>query len=78
MGAYSDEVKLEFSRPSKPVDKAFIESFNRITREKCLNDNWLLKLDHAREIIEGWRNDYNYNRLHSALGGLTPLIVCSI
>jgi putative transposase len=70
--AYRNRVKLDFSRPGKPVDNAFIESFNRTARQECLNDNWFLSLTHAREIIEAWRVDYNANRPHSALGGLTP------
>ena len=71
--AYRNRVKLDFSRPGKPVDNAFIESFNRIARDECLNDNWFLSLDHAKEIIEEWQYDYNNNRPHSALGGLTPV-----
>ena len=71
--AYSNGVKLDFSRPGKPVDNAFIESFNPIAREESLNDNWFLSLDQAREIIEKWQYDYKYNRPHSALGGLTPV-----
>lgn len=70
--AYRNGVKLEFSRPGKPVDNAFIESFNRTVRDECLNDNWFLSLEHARKLIEAWRVDYNTNRPHSALGGLTP------
>ncbi|KUL31195.1 transposase [Chlorobium limicola] len=70
--AYRNGVKLEFSRLGKPVDNAFIESFNRTVRDECLNDNWFLSLEHARKLIEEWRVDYNTNRPHSALGGLTP------
>ncbi|NTU44209.1 MAG: transposase family protein [Chlorobiaceae bacterium] len=70
--AYRNGVKLEFSRPGKPVDNAFIESFNRTVRDECLNDNWFLSLEHARILIEKWRVDYNTNLPHSALGGLTP------
>ena len=55
--AYPNGVKLDFSRPGKLVNNAFIESFNRTVRQECLNDNWLLSLAHAREIIEAWRVD---------------------
>ncbi len=41
--AYRRGVKLDFSRPGKPVDNAFIESFNRTVRDECLNDNWFFK-----------------------------------
>ncbi len=69
-----DDVSGEADRfRREPVDNAFIESFNRIARDECLNDNWFLSLDHAKEIIEEWQYDYNHNRPHSALGGLTPV-----
>ena len=70
--AWKQNVKLDFSRPGKPVDNAFIESFNRTVRLECLNDNWFLSMQHACEVIEDWRNDYNTVRPHSALNGLTP------
>lgn len=70
--AWENKVKLDFSRPGKPVDNAFIESFNRTVRNECLNDNWFLSLQHAKEVIENWQNDYNNVRPHSSLGGLTP------
>lgn len=66
-------VKLVFSRPGKPVDNAFIESFNGRFRDECLNANWFYSFDEARKIIETWIKDYNEERPHSALGGLTPI-----
>jgi putative transposase len=65
--AYRNEVKLDFSRPGKPVDNAFIESFNQTVRQECQNDNWFISLSHAREIIGAWRVDYNAIRSYSAL-----------
>jgi len=65
--AWKNEVKLDFSRPGKPVDNAFIESFNRTVRNECLNDNWFLSLKHTREVIEDWRNDYNTTSGRTAL-----------
>jgi putative transposase len=70
--AYQRGVKLTFIRPGKPVENAYIESFNGRFRDECLNENWFLTLDHAREIIEKWRIDYNSERPHSSLGYLTP------
>ena len=70
--AWKNNVQLDFSRPGKPVDNAFIESFNRTVRLECLNDNWFLSLQHARKLVEEWRNDYNNVRPHSALNGQTP------
>jgi putative transposase len=65
--AYEHDVSLDFSRPGKPTDNAYIESVNGRFREECLNANWFLSLDGARHKIEAWRHDYNEVRPHSAL-----------
>jgi len=70
--AYENEVTLDFSRPGKPTDNPFIESFNGSFRDECLNVNWFLSLDDAKEKIEAFKDDYNGFRPHSALCGLTP------
>lgn len=61
-------VGLEYSRPGKPTDNGFVESFNGKLRDECLNQNILGSLTEARHLIEKWRQDYNCNRPHSALG----------
>lgn len=65
-------VKQVFSRPGKPTDNCFIESFNRVFRDECLNVNYFTSLSEAREIIESWRLDYNENRPQKGLKELTP------
>ena len=70
--AYENNVILDFSRPGKPTDNPFIESFNGSFRDECLNIHWFLSLDDAREKIESWRCDYNEFRPHSSLSNLTP------
>ena len=70
--AYSSGVKLDFSRPGKPTDNAFIESFNGWLRDECLNQHWFLSLDEARAVTEAWRADYNRAGPHGALGNQTP------
>ena len=70
--AHENGVKLDFIRPGKPNENAFIESFNGKLRDECLNENWFNSLEDARRTIEEWRNDYNRNRPHSSLGGLSP------
>ncbi len=70
--AYKHNVRLDFIRPGKPVENAFIESFNGRLRDECLNEHWFLSLQDAREKIESWRVDYNGARPHSSLGNLTP------
>ena len=70
--AYENGVTLDFSRPGKPTDNAFVESFNGRLRDECLNSHWFLSLADARAKIEAWRRDYNESRPHTALGWLTP------
>ena len=70
--AYLNGVELDFSRPGKPTDNAFIESFNGRFRQECLNENWFLSLEDAEEKVESWRRYYNGERPHSALGNLSP------
>jgi putative transposase len=70
--AYKNKVRLDFIRPGKPVENAFIESFNGRCRDECLNEHWFVDLNDAREKIEAWRLDYNSSRPHSSLGNLTP------
>ena len=70
--AYANGVALHFIDPGKPVQNAFIESFNGKFRDECLNQNWHTSLEDARRIIETWRVDYNTVRPHSSLGYQTP------
>lgn len=70
--AYWNKVELDFSRPGKPSDNAFIEGFNSRFRQECLNEHWFMSLDDARDKIETWRVQYNSERPHSALDYRTP------
>ena len=70
--AYQAGAKLDFSRPGRPTDNAYIESFNGSLRDECLNVNWFLSIEDARAKIESWRMEYNEFRPHSSLGGRPP------
>jgi putative transposase len=70
--AYRKGLKLNYIRPGKPIENAYVESFNGRLRDECLNENWFLSLKHARSVIEEWRKDYNEARPHGSLEGLTP------
>ena len=70
--AYWTHVKLAFSRPGRPSDNAFCESFNNRVRQELLNPNWFSSLDDARQQAAAWRIDYNTNHPHSSLGDLAP------
>jgi putative transposase len=71
--ACENNVRLDFSRPGKPTDNAFIESFNGSFRDECLNVNWFLSLEDAKDKINAFKEEYNHFRPHSALGNLTPI-----
>jgi putative transposase len=73
--AFMRGVTLDFSRPGKPTDNAFIESLNGKFRAECLNANWFLSLDEARRKCEAWRRDYNEVRPHSAIGNQVPAML---
>lgn len=71
--AYQRGVRLLFIQPGKPVQNAYAESFIGRLRDECLNENWFLNLQDARDSIEAWRLDYNHVRPHSSLDHKTPL-----
>jgi len=70
--AYTNKVTLAFSRPGKPTDNAFIESFNGSFRDECLNLHWFTSYEDAKVKIEAWRQEYNHIRPHRALNNLSP------
>jgi putative transposase len=70
--AYQNGVKIDFSRPGKPTDNAYVESFNGTFRAECLDTHWFGTLAEAKENIEAWRKEYNESRPHRALGERTP------
>ena len=77
-------VRLRFIEPGKPVQNAFVESFNGRFRDpklqrsrpcplvECLNQHWFHSSGHARQEIARWRHHYNSERPHSALGYRSP------
>ena len=73
--AYEHQVELDFSRPGKPTDNPFIESFNGSFRDECLNLHWFLDLEDAREKIAAWQKEYNELKPHSSLAGQPPQAV---
>ena len=74
MEAWSEQrrVPLQFIEPGRPMQNAFIESFNGRLRDECLNSHWFLDLGDARRKIRSWVKDYNEQRPHSSLGYRTP------
>ncbi len=70
--AHERGIQLIFIRPGKPTENAYAESFNGRVREECLDQHLFDDLDHAREICEAWREDYNTIRPHTSLGRRPP------
>lgn len=70
--AYRHQIKTDISRPGKPTDNAYIESFNGRFRQECLKQHWFLSLEDAQSKITEWRIAYNQARPHSSLGRQTP------
>ena len=65
-------VAWHYIAPGKPQQNGFVESFNGRFRDECLNEHLFRNYAEARRIIEEWRIDYNTQRPHTSLGGLTP------
>ena len=65
-------VLWHYIAPGKPQQNGFVESFNGRFRDECLNEHLFTSLAAARQIIEAWRIDYNTERPHTSLAGLTP------
>ena len=55
--AYQNGVRIAFSRPGKPTDNAFVESFNGTFRAECLDAHWFTTLTETRQIVETWRRE---------------------
>ena len=71
---WTDRTKVEwhYIAPGKPIQNAFIESFNGRLRDEFLNETLFSSLTHARSALSNWRSDYNDHRPHSGLGWMTP------
>jgi putative transposase len=70
--AYQRGVRLIFSRPGKPMDNPFIESFNGRLRDEHLNVELFFSVADAQRKVLEWQRDYNEDRPHSSLGDLSP------
>ena len=69
---YDRGIELHFIAPGRPMENAFVESFNGRFRDECLNQHWFTSLGDARRTIEDWRIDYNDVRPHGSLGRIPP------
>lgn len=77
---WSQETRIawHYIAPGKPTQNAFIESFNGWLRDELLNETVFASLDHAREALADWKEDYNTVRPHSAIGNVPPAIYAKL
>ena len=64
---------IQYIQPGKPNQNAYIERFNRTFREEVLDQHLFARLDDVREAAWWWMLQYNEERPHDALGGMTPV-----
>ena len=72
--AMQKSVKLDFIRPGRPVENGYVESFHGRLRDECLNAEIFFSLADAQSKLNSWREDYNHERPHSALGDQPPAL----
>ncbi len=70
--AYGRGIRHQFIEPGKPMQNAYIESFNGKPRDECLNESYFVGIQDARKIAAAYRQDYNRVRPHSSLDNMTP------
>lgn len=72
IGSKNGAIEHEFIQPGKPIQNAYIESFNSRIRDECLNENVFVDIEDARQKIQAWLDEYHSVRPHSSLGMKTP------
>lgn len=72
------QVKWHYIAPGKPLQNAFVESFNGRLRDELLNETLFTSLAHAREALANWMADYNQERPHSGIGNLPPALYAKL
>jgi len=66
-------VRTLFLEPGSPWENGYIESFNGKLLDGLLNGDIFCTVRESRDVIEGWRREYNEIRPHSSLGYRLPV-----
>jgi putative transposase len=66
------KIELAHIEPGRPMQNGHVESFHGKLRDECLNASWFMNLWDARRKIAAWKEEYNEERPHSALGYVPP------
>lgn len=68
----NSKIIIQYTQPGRPMQNGYIERFNRTFRENILDAYLFEDLMQVQLLAEEWMKDYNYNRPHEALGGVSP------
>lgn len=66
-------IRFEYIQPGKPQQNAYVERFNRTVRYEWLSQHLWRDLEDVRIFATQWLHEYNHQRPHMALGGITPM-----
>jgi putative transposase len=65
-------IEIGYIQPGKPMQNGYVERFNRTYRQDVLDAHLFEEISQVRILTEEWIKDYNQERPHEALGGMTP------
>ena len=69
----TNEIRIQYIQPGKPMQNAYVERFNRTFREDVLDANIFEDIKQVRKQAENWRQDYNHYHSHKSLMGMSPI-----
>jgi putative transposase len=70
---WNNNIEWSKIQKGKPQQNAIIERFNKTVREDLLDANLFFSLEHANELAQEFKHDYNYQRPHESLNDKTPI-----
>jgi putative transposase len=70
--AREHQIQILHIQPGKPQQNAYIERYNRTVRYEWLSQHLWESIEEVQTFATQWMNQYNYERPHMAMGGMTP------